>query len=75
MDFIEGFPNSFGKKVIFVVVDGLSKAAHFMALPHPYTASDVAQSYLGMCLSCMGSQILSRVIEMPYSSTSFGKTS
>ena len=42
MDFIEGLPSSFGKQVIFVVVDRLSKAAHFMALSHPYSIADVA---------------------------------
>ncbi|WVZ10094.1 hypothetical protein V8G54_014624 [Vigna mungo] len=46
MDFIEGLPNSFGKQVIFVVVDRLSKAANFMALQHPYTALTVAQCFL-----------------------------
>jgi len=46
MDFIKGLPNLFGKKVIFVVVDRLNKISHFMALFHPYPASDVAQSYL-----------------------------
>lgn len=46
MDFIEGLPNSKGKQVIYVVVDILSKAAHFMSLTHPYTATEVAQSFL-----------------------------
>lgn len=46
MDFIDGLPKSFGKSVIFVVVDQLSKAAHFMALQHPYTAAIVAQAFL-----------------------------
>lgn len=46
MDFIDGLPMSFGKSVIFVVVDRLSKAAHFMDLSHPYSASSVAQAFL-----------------------------
>ena len=46
MDFIEGLPSSFGKQVIFIVVDRLSKASHFMALSHPYTAADKAQCFL-----------------------------
>lgn len=46
MDFIDGLPSSLGKSVIFVVVDLLTKAAHFMTLQHPYTALTVAQAFL-----------------------------
>lgn len=46
MDFITGLPKFQGKEVIFVMVDRLSKSAHFMALSHPFTAVQVAQSYL-----------------------------
>ena len=46
LDFIDGLPLSFGKSMILVVVDRLTKAAHFIALAHPYLASSVAQSFL-----------------------------
>lgn len=46
LDFIEGLPQSAGKHCILVVIDKLSKQAHFIALSHPYTAIEVAQSYL-----------------------------
>jgi len=46
MNFIEGLPLSNGKQAIFVVVDRLSKAAHFIPLSNPYTASTVAQAFM-----------------------------
>ncbi|CAH9119366.1 unnamed protein product [Cuscuta europaea] len=45
MDFIEGLPESMGKDIILVVVDRLSKYAHFLLLDHPYEASTVAKEY------------------------------
>lgn len=46
MNFIEGLPKSQGKEVIMVVVDRLTKDAHFIALHHPYSAPTVAEAFL-----------------------------
>jgi hypothetical protein len=46
MDFIKGLPKSQGYSVILVVVDRLTKFAHFVPVKHPYTASAIAQLFL-----------------------------
>jgi hypothetical protein len=46
MDFIAGLPKLGNKSVIMVVVDCLSKYAHFYALQHPFTSSTVDQLFM-----------------------------
>jgi IS30 family transposase len=46
MDFIVGLPKSGNNSVIMVVVDRLSKYAHFCSLHHPFTASMVDQIFM-----------------------------
>jgi len=46
MDFITGLPKLGNKFVIMVVVDILSKYAHFCALPHRFTPTLVAQYFM-----------------------------
>jgi hypothetical protein len=45
MDFIEVLPRINNKTVILIVVDRLPKAAHFIPLGHPYTATSVARAF------------------------------
>lgn len=41
-----GLPSCQGKTVIWVVVDRLSKYAHFLAIAHPDSASMIAQMFV-----------------------------
>ena len=46
MDLIDDLPKLDGFSVIFVIVDRLSKYAHFVPLKHPYTTLTVASAFL-----------------------------
>ena len=46
MDFIEGLPKVDGSSNILVVVDHLSKYAHFIGLKHAFSAQSVAVVFL-----------------------------
>jgi hypothetical protein len=46
MDFIVGLPKSNNKSFIIVVVDRISKYAHFCVLQDPFTTSIVAQIFM-----------------------------
>jgi hypothetical protein len=55
MDFITGLPKSEGKSVNMVIVDRLTKYAHFCALSHPFKASTVATAFMEIVQKLHGS--------------------
>jgi transposase InsO family protein len=54
MDFIEALPKVGGKSIILIVVDRLSKYAHFIPLAHPYSATIVAQKFFSKIVRLHG---------------------
>jgi hypothetical protein len=46
MDFISGLPPSRQFNCILVVVDKLTKYAHFLPIRHPFTASKVSKNFV-----------------------------
>lgn len=46
LDFIEGLPTFGNKNSILVIVDHLSKAAHFLALSHSYATKTIAEKFI-----------------------------
>jgi hypothetical protein len=46
MDFITGLPKYEGKNLIMVVVDRLTKYAHFFSLSHPFKASKIETKFM-----------------------------
>ena len=45
MDFITGLPRVQGKDCIYVVVDRLTKFAHFFSIPMDYSVAQVAELF------------------------------
>jgi hypothetical protein len=54
MDFITGLPKSGNKLFIMVIVDRLSKYAHFSYLQHPFKTSTVAQLFMDQVFNLHG---------------------
>jgi hypothetical protein len=54
LDFITSLPKLGNKSVIMVVVDFLSKYAHFCALQHPFTGSTMAQLFMDQVFKLHG---------------------
>ena len=46
LDFIKGLLTSHGKNTILVVVNCLSKFAHFLSLTHPFTTKVIAKRFV-----------------------------
>lgn len=54
MDFVEGLPVSYGKTTIWVIVNRLSKFAHFKPLKHPFSAAQLAKIFFKVIVKLYG---------------------
>jgi hypothetical protein len=54
MDFVEDFPRVDGKSVVLMVVDRLSKYAHFITLGHPYSMTSVGKAFFDQIVRLHG---------------------
>ena len=73
MDFITGLTKSKGHNDIMVVVDCLTKYAHFIALSHPFTTSKVENVFLENIEKLYGHLRLLLVIMILSLLVTFGK--
>lgn len=58
LDFIEALLKSQGEEVIFVVVDRLTKYAHFLPMSHPYSVQPVIQLFLDNIVKLHGMHVV-----------------
>ena len=66
MDFITGLPKVQGKDCIYVVVDRLTKYAHFFPITFDFKASQVAELFLRNFLgymACLGTSSVTETID------------
>lgn len=74
MDFIDGLPKLDNFSAILVVVDRLSKYAHFITLKHPYTTLTATAFFLKKpCVDTVYLRALC-LIETKYSPVYFGRS-
>ena len=65
MDFVVGLPKTMGKyDSIWVIVDRLTKSAHFVPVKVTYNAEKLAKLYISEVCDCMGFHYPSYQIEV-----------